>query len=89
MKRLKKRIKNLLLNWIDERGIRHFIKKHKADYIFRIHTYTSKRELIRLFFLTLSLPRSSKCLEIGSYLGASSCFIAMALAEKDGFIVLR
>lgn len=51
-----------------------------------IFTHMSIRELNTLYELTRELGESAKVLEIGSYLGASSCYIAAALAPKSGHL---
>ncbi len=51
-----------------------------------ISTHMTARELNTLYMLAKELGESAKALEIGSYLGASSCYIAAALASKDGHL---
>ncbi len=79
-----KKIKTMLSEFLDRRSVEYYIKKYKARHIFQIHTFTSRKELIQLFRLAFSLPDNPVCLEIGSYLGASTCFLGMAVAEKNG-----
>lgn len=55
----------------------------RADDIF---THMSIRELNTLHGLARELGESAKVLEIGSYLGASSCYIAAALASRSGHL---
>ena len=49
-----------------------------------IPTYTRLDELEILYELARSLPEHAKALEIGSFLGASACFIGAALADRQG-----
>lgn len=53
----------------------------KEDQIF-IHLTAEEKETLHRF--VLSLPFKSNCVEIGSYYGASSCFIADAAKRKLG-----
>lgn len=52
-----------------------------------IKTFTSLPELAALYRLARACPRGAQALEIGSYLGASTCYIAAALEEIDGRLV--
>lgn len=56
---------------------------HHAEKIF---TYTTKQELQALLDLALMCPMNAKALEIGSHLGASTCYLAAGLATKDGHL---
>lgn len=51
-----------------------------------IFTHMSVRELSTLYILARELGESLRVLEIGSYLGASSCYIAAALASRSGHL---
>lgn len=82
----KRRIKTVLSEFLEKRSVNVYVRKYKVKHIFQIPTYTSRKELIQLFRLTLSLPDNPVCLEIGSYLGASTCFMGMAIAEKKGIL---
>jgi predicted O-methyltransferase YrrM len=53
----------------------------KADDIF---THLTDREKCILFKLARSIPRGGVAVEIGSYLGASSCFLALGLRKRSG-----
>ena len=52
----------------------------------QILSYTSEEELAALFGLAEDCPPKSRALEIGSHLGASTCFIGAGLAQKDGHL---
>lgn len=51
-----------------------------------ISTHLSKRELSTLYGLARELGISARALEIGSYLGASSCYLAAALGVGNGHL---
>jgi predicted O-methyltransferase YrrM len=51
-----------------------------------IGTDMSEEELMRLFELALAAPPGASALEIGSYLGASSCYLAAGLAANGGHL---
>jgi predicted O-methyltransferase YrrM len=48
-----------------------------------IPTFTTNFELLKLYSLSKTLKRSSVVVEIGSYIGASSIFIAKALSDDS------
>jgi predicted O-methyltransferase YrrM len=52
-----------------------------------IHTFTHKEELAALYNLAAQLPDGARVLEIGSYLGASTCYLAAGLRGRKGSIV--
>lgn len=52
----------------------------------KIFTYTSPRELRALYDLASFCSPRSKALEIGSHLGASSCYIAAGLNKVGGHL---
>lgn len=54
-----------------------------ADEIF---TYTNRRELRALYNLASTRSQGAIALEIGSHLGASSCYIAAGLAQVNGHL---
>jgi predicted O-methyltransferase YrrM len=53
----------------------------------RIPTWTSREELECLYDLATRLPPRAVALEIGSYLGASSCYLAAGLATVRGRLI--
>ena len=55
----------------------------KAD---EILTYTSSRELRALYEIASSCSKDAVALEIGSHLGASSCYIAAGLSKVNGHL---
>ena len=52
----------------------------------RINTYTKKEELVLLYRLAKSCAQGSKGLELGSYLGASTCYIVAGLFKNNGHL---
>lgn len=50
----------------------------------KIATYTTPHELAMLYRLARMCPLGTVALEIGSYLGASTCYIAAALYQTGG-----
>lgn len=61
---------------------------NQADYlnIEHIPTWTKKRELETLYTMASALPRGAYALEIGSYLGASTCYLASGLSRIGGHL---
>ncbi len=49
-----------------------------------IQTHMTIAELDAIYRLALDIPQGGRALEVGSYLGASSCRIAAALFSNDG-----
>jgi len=52
----------------------------------KIPSFTTKPELQALFTLAFEAPAGSVALEIGSYIGASTCYIAAGLAAGKGHL---
>jgi len=52
--------------------------------VWKIHTHLTRCERLMLYRLGLSQPTGAVMVEIGSYLGASSCFLAAAALEIQG-----
>lgn len=52
-----------------------------------IRTYTRPSELRALLDLAAACPRDGIALEIGSYLGASSCYIVAGISRSDGCLM--
>lgn len=51
-----------------------------------IKSYTTPEELRKLFELAEACPKGANVLEIGSHLGASTCFLGAALAPLGGHL---
>jgi predicted O-methyltransferase YrrM len=71
---------------IDELLFKWRLQKAAVPDAASIPTWTSKRELRVLYDLAVSLPPEAIALEIGSYLGASTCYIAAGLAQNGGHL---
>lgn len=84
MKSIISRAKKKLSNYIADRPIKSQFRKYGAGYVVDIASHTTRHELRMLYYLAKLMPENSCCLEIGSYLGASTCYIAMGLAERGG-----
>ena len=74
------------------RGIEAFLIQRSLykiglRHVDKIHTYTNKRELRMLYKLAAACPHGAKVIEIGSYLGASSCYLAAGLAQVKGTLL--
>lgn len=84
-----KRLKNKLNNVYEILEYKSFLNNHKylkiADSIF---THLTKAEKKKLFELASKLPSGGFALEIGSYLGASACFISAALDKNSKLICI-
>jgi predicted O-methyltransferase YrrM len=52
----------------------------------RIFSYTKPSELQALFQLASRCPMGAKALEIGSHLGASSCYLGAGLKPRNGVL---
>ena len=57
---------------------------HGLGHARRIQSWTGPVELRALYDLATRVPPNASALEIGSYLGASSCYLAAGLAERNG-----
>jgi len=60
-----------------------FRRSHSGS-AWRIHTHLTRCERLMLYRLGLNQPTEAVMVEIGSYLGASSCFLAAAALEIHG-----
>jgi predicted O-methyltransferase YrrM len=52
----------------------------------KIATHTTDQERVLLFRLASELPSNSTIVEIGSYLGASTCFLAAGCRNNNGHV---
>ena len=62
--------------------LRFLIKGH--HHAWTIFTHLTRRERLLLYRLALQQPLNARILEVGSYLGASACFLAAAARERAG-----
>jgi len=60
------------------------LRRAGAGHAASIRTFTNPRELRQLYELAHALPPGAQVVEIGSYLGASSCYLAAGLRAKGG-----
>lgn len=51
-----------------------------------IRTYTTRAELEALYHLAAALPARANIVELGSYLGASTCFLAAGASPQQGTV---
>lgn len=63
----------------------HKISKLPKEY-FRIFTHLTDNEKKQLFYLARNLEKNAVAVEIGSYLGASSCFLASGIKYKSSVL---
>jgi predicted O-methyltransferase YrrM len=64
--------------------IRATLSVHGCSHAQRIPSWTSEAELWMLHRLARSCPPGANALEIGSYLGASTCYLAAGLRASSG-----
>lgn len=77
---------SLMSKIIDAIRVNHALYKVGALHARRILTFTSRAELYALYETAAQLPLNTQALEIGSYLGASACYLAAGLAERNGHL---
>jgi predicted O-methyltransferase YrrM len=65
-------------------GIRSRVNAASGINVSEIKTYTRPDELAALYQLVPHIPPGTHAVEIGSHLGASSCYIAAALLARPG-----
>jgi predicted O-methyltransferase YrrM len=76
-----------LNQYLQYRPVKKILNGLGVGYAEQIPTHTQRDELQTLFWLAYSLPEGSLGLEIGSYLGASTCYIAAGLAHRKGHLL--
>jgi predicted O-methyltransferase YrrM len=72
--------KFITLSWIKRR------EAGKIQNVNNIFTFTTENELRQLYKLASECDDNSSVLEIGSYLGASSCYLGAGLAKNRGHL---
>lgn len=60
------------------------LKEHGVGHATRIPTWTTPDELAALYELASSRRTGANVLEVGSYLGASSCYLAAGIGSRSG-----
>lgn len=78
-------LKRFLTSLVQTPAYCRFVKKNRRDY-FNIFTHMTRNERLLLYKLSLLLPKKSVLVEIGSYLGASSVFLASAATERNSLL---
>ena len=73
-----------LVDFVDSLRVRRALDRLGAGDAPSIPSHTNRRELAVLFDLATRCPAGGTALEIGSHLGASSCYIAAGLAPRGG-----
>jgi predicted O-methyltransferase YrrM len=63
------------------------VRAWQLDGIGTIPTHTKEDELAALYQLACETPMNSTAIEIGSYLGASTCHIAAGLAQRNSRLI--
>lgn len=71
---------------IDAWFLKQYLLHLNLKNVSSIPTHTSKRELAALFNLAIDCQAKAIALEIGSYLGASACYLAAGLARVNGHL---
>lgn len=61
-------------------------KNYLDNTVWNIFTHTTEQERFLLFKLASSLAENSTIVEIGSYLGASTCFLAAGCLKNNGHV---
>jgi predicted O-methyltransferase YrrM len=72
--------------YVDDFAFQRRLRRAGAGQARTIRSWTNRRELRVLFDLAAGLPHGAVALEIGSYLGASACYLAAGIAEVGGHL---
>jgi len=75
-----------LANRVEDLKWKNLLRDAGIPNVNEILTYTSMRELRALYQLASNCPQGTIALEIGSHLGASSCYIAAGLSQNNGHL---
>ena len=75
-----------LLKYLKKTSIHFGLRKLGLKNTSKIHTFTTVDELIKLHEIAVSCPQKANVVEIGSYLGASTSYIAAGLSGKKAII---
>ena len=79
-----RKVGSALLNASSKRLLQRALRKAGAKDASCLFTYTKPLELETLYQLARTCPEKSAILEIGSHLGASSCYLAAGIKERGG-----
>jgi len=66
--------------------LRHQLQRLGLGQAFTIHTWTRPEELEALYQLAAHCKRGARIVELGSYLGASTCFLAAGASNVQGTV---
>ena len=68
------------------RFIQRRLRRNGLSHVSGISTHMTAREMCTLYDLSSRAPVNARAVEIGSYLGASTCYIVAGLAECGGHL---
>jgi len=63
------------------------LQRNRLENVSAIRTHMTRRELCSLYDLAISCPPGATALEIGSYHGASTCYLGSGLKEIGGHLI--
>lgn len=84
--RVARKVLHSLSSRTDTALLKYALRSAEVANATSITSWTTKHELKALYELALSCPPDAKALEVGSYLGASTCYIAAGLTKKGGHL---
>ena len=84
---LTQKINNKFHRFIDKRIMNYRLKKARLPLANSIPTWTVREELKALYDLAVACPPCAQAMEIGSYLGASTCYLAAGLSQGKGTLI--
>jgi len=84
LKKALRRTPRLLSSYTEAWIVRTHLKRAGVAHAEKIFSYTTKHELQALFNLAVACPTGANVLEIGSHLGASTCYLAAGLRASKG-----
>lgn len=82
--RLARKLGGTLLGFASKALVNQGLRKADVKDAPRIFSYTKPQELETLYQLARSCPEGSAALEIGSHLGASTCYLGAGIKERGG-----
>jgi predicted O-methyltransferase YrrM len=82
--RLARKLGGTLFDFSSKALVKEGLRKAGVRDAARIFTFTKPQELETLYQLARGCPEQSAILEIGSYLGASSCYLGAGIKQRGG-----
>lgn len=76
-----------MADWANSRILAWSLSVAGSPNAAKIHTFTSPAELRALYDLAAGCPPNATVLEVGSYVGASTCFIGAGLSHGGGGVI--